>query len=210
LRTAIHLLLTYLLTYWFRFFGSVHLFDAARMAREAGSRQRLGVRPSVCPSPPVRPISRQQQRQPAGWLLSTSMRARCGVRAAGAPALSSKCRQLGNGRASVRPSPPVCPINRQQQRQPADWLPRTSMRARCGLQARRRSAANAGSVRRELTAEAQHGLVYPRDAVASCPPVRPSVRPSVCHKSKFYSKRLDSSTDAFLNALHFKEIQAPA
>ena len=72
--------------------------------------------------------------------------------------------------------------------------------------------------RRELTDEAQHGLVYPCDAVLAryhlLPrvrlSVRPSVRPSVCHKSKFHSKRLDSSTDAFLNALHFKEIHAPA
>ena len=68
--------------------------------------------------------------------------------------------------------------------------------------------------RRELTDEAQNGLVYSCDAVLAryhlLPRVRLSVRPSVCHKSKFHSKRLDSSTDAFLNALHFKEIQAPA
>jgi len=55
----------------------------------------ITARPSVCP------IDRQQQRQPAGLLLSAmpaedtdrQLQARCRRRTAGAPALSSKCGQ---------------------------------------------------------------------------------------------------------------------
>ena len=88
-----------------------------------------------------------------------------------APALSSKCRQLGNGLASVRPSPPVCPINGQQQRQPADWLLSTSMHVRCGLQLWKRTMTSDNIVLRTLGRfirgrAAAVGSVYCVDALA--------------------------------------------